>query len=75
MEVSEVIRRSENNISLFSATMNDLISARKLATRSIQIIEIDSEIHKRNKKPKTTVVSGITHVRRDNRCPTKKDLR
>lgn len=75
MTPEEVILRSENGISLFSASTEDLITARKFATRSIQLIEIDREIHNRKSKRAASSVSGITNVMRKNRCPTKRDLR
>ena len=75
MTPEEVIRRSESGISLFSASTEDLITARKFTTRSIQLIEIDRETRNRNSNRVAGSVSGITNVRRRNRCPTKRDLR
>lgn len=75
MEPEEVFRRCENGISLFTATDDDLIQALKITARPVIMVTINNEIGYRRKYRKPTVVSGITNVRRKNRCPTKKDLR
>lgn len=75
--ISEIFRRVERNITLFGVSDSQLKKARAQATREIHRCAIDREIQYRKKwaKKKPTTTSGITHVRRKGRCPTKKALR
>lgn len=78
MKALEILRRTEEGISLFTASIEDLIVAKKTATRKIHHIEIDSEIKKRKQIHKTYRIDGFVRTRpplKGNRCPTKRELR
>ena len=85
MERSEILRRAGADVSLFSASDEELEGALEATRNAPKYMgqagivygleqELASRRKWRNKRRKGGTVSGVTHVRRKGRCPTKRAL-
>jgi len=76
MSVAEILRHTEDNISLFLFTTEELQEALSSATREIHRYVLTREIAYRSKKHKPGPVSGKTKHRGPmGRHPSRRDLK